>query len=127
MAAIGGYTVTVFLGPPLPGPAYRFRELATDGENGVAYQGVGTRPTQVTVRTITDQSTKTNAMVTAEAYIALIGTLVSVTDGRGINYVNVLVKDVRILRIQDFTVQAGGLSGSSTCVLEAEWDLERQA
>lgn len=125
MPSIGAITVDVMRGRPAP-MGESTAEITRPGVDGVAIRKTGQRSAPATIRTVKGIAAGTSGAdlkTHIEACRALMGTLVTVTDGFGIAWTNVLIKDVQIEEEAALLI-VGAAAASPDTVVRHTWTVQ---
>lgn len=120
MASIGGYIVHTLDKLPEP-PGHQTVETQRPGVDGVSARTEGWRAPVTTVNTRTRLTASGQIKTLPEAYAALKGSLVTIVDDHGNSIYDVMVKDVRVLRVQ----RVGVSTPPAYAILDCQWELYR--
>lgn len=100
-------------------------EITRPGEDGHEYRLVGARGAPTELRTESDYETAADAKAAETAYLAMKGTLQTITYGDGQTRANVMILDVQIESVFRVETPVGGVeTGSGNYLLAAMWQVQ---
>lgn len=123
MAAIGAITVDIMRGLPDP-YGDELEQIERTGVDGSAFfiKGARAAPRQIeTVETFVKASTTPQAKL--QAYLALKGTIVTLTDAHGTSWTNILIADVSAT-VSPVAAVSGG-TANATAMISASWTVKQ--
>jgi len=123
MASIDGRDVLTMTGAASLGTAERVQDITRPHVHGIAFRKTGKRGRRVTIRTAVDLGSEAACETEFEAYTDMCGTLVDVEDVAGNTIANVMVHDVRRIRIKAHLGAVGGINGGDW-LLQVRWELQ---
>ncbi len=111
MAAVGGYTIFGWRGSDgVQLSGMETREVARDGVSGLDVIQIGVRGKPFKMTAMVDCVDALTRAYTKINFSAMQGNLVTVQDNTGINWANILVKDVAHIKEETHTGVVGGLN-----------------